>query len=328
MAMPSVDKTYQFAQQFIGGSGSYQTDCKYLWWYFKEVLKGFGTAPWTVTGSSDTTTAGMDGNDRWTDISKLVTASTATASWIVLRQTGVGTNFEICIHLRLSGSTAYNNVAIGVSYAGFTGGSTTARPTATDEQFWYSATSAMRPGQAFAYNILAFHSTDGEVNRVIFLDESGEPAMYFAAEKPKNPVSGWTTPWLASYFYTSAGTPAFGTALNTSARYIGRNGSTNFTAYLSGEGYISSLLTARNRQSSITGKHLVSSMGVVSETSGVRGRIGQVYDMWWVPRLGAANLINLWPDDSTRKYIQVVDCLLPWNGLNSSPGTAPNFFPT
>lgn len=86
---------------------------------------------WTVLGSSDGATAGMDGVNRWTTTftpSKLVRAASGSAhSWIALRNAASALECVIALNSVTdgTGSVTFTRVA-----AGFSGGSTTARPSA------------------------------------------------------------------------------------------------------------------------------------------------------------------------------------------------------
>ena len=94
-----------------------------------------GAGAWSVVGSCDSLAAGIDAVDRWVDRLDLVWG-TGAHSWIVLKQTGISATdqgFQLLIDLRRTFSQS-ENCSMYISYsAGFTGGSTTARPTATDE---------------------------------------------------------------------------------------------------------------------------------------------------------------------------------------------------
>ena len=131
-------------------------------WLLKQVLIGStlglnawdngtptGSTPWTVNYSCDGSTAGSvgDGVDRWTTTfteGKLVVANEGTAhSWMVLKSAnGIGSSnggkgpLYLLIVLNNGGNglgSGAQFVQILISRAGFTSGSTTARPTATDE---------------------------------------------------------------------------------------------------------------------------------------------------------------------------------------------------
>lgn len=87
---------------------------------------------WTVVGSSDGATAGLDGVDRWTTTftaSKIVRASQGSAhSWIVLRN--VTSGLWVCIDMN---NTNSGTLSITCSQSAPTGGSTTTRPTMSGE---------------------------------------------------------------------------------------------------------------------------------------------------------------------------------------------------
>lgn len=91
-----------------------------------------GASVWTVEGSSNSTTAAMDGVDRWgasfTPANIVRAPSGSPHSWIVLRNTTLGVWF--CIDYASSSDTT---CVFTYSRSAFTGGSTTAKPTATNE---------------------------------------------------------------------------------------------------------------------------------------------------------------------------------------------------
>lgn len=114
-------------------------------WLLKAFLKGeistgtvgaSGAQPagsnWTCVGSSDGTTAALDGTDRWTstfDASKLVRTSTGSTahSWIVL-QAPTALHSSLFLTLQYRGATD-NLFRAFICYTAPTGGSITARPT-------------------------------------------------------------------------------------------------------------------------------------------------------------------------------------------------------
>lgn len=115
----------------------------WLWWqkaFLKGEIGGATAGLWTCVGSSDSVTAGMDGVDRWGatfDPTKLVRASGAVAhSWIVLKSPNftAGGITATPFYMTVQYNGTLDNQAIYVfSKAAPTGGSITARPTATDE---------------------------------------------------------------------------------------------------------------------------------------------------------------------------------------------------
>lgn len=110
------------------------------------------SARWTVLGSSDGTTAGLDGTDRWGasfDATKLVRASSGAHSWIVLRSpTAMGTYYYLTLDYLTSADA---NVIVVVSKTAPTGGTTSARPTSVDE--WVHVSTALNENVALAHNL-------------------------------------------------------------------------------------------------------------------------------------------------------------------------------
>jgi hypothetical protein len=129
-------------------------------WYWKALLTGeagaggyAGSGRWTVVGSSDGVTAALDAVDRWrgtpytgnfADVgtaAKLVRAASGTPhSWVVLKSPDALGPYYLILDYSTS---ADNRIAVIYSKATPTGGSITARPTATDE--WVHESFA--PGQ-------------------------------------------------------------------------------------------------------------------------------------------------------------------------------------
>lgn len=214
MALPTVTKTYQFdlnnVVPGVGGAGTDGTpERKQLLYEIVTSMLNGGTftAPWTHLASSDSTAVSVvPGTNLWTAPADLVwVQGTSARSWIVIEQTAIGMQLLIDLSsaaTSLEGST-FN---CWMSKDGFdlTGVSTTVRPTAPDEcqlrngfdngdGSWGSGSDANLARQ-FVWNVTA--STDGEVwNVVIFY--SGFNVGFWRFEKPENPPTGWTAPFIA-----------------------------------------------------------------------------------------------------------------------------------
>ena len=166
MALPSLEKTYEFlANQSFGGEDSINDHRKGLLAIKDALISGSFTAPWTVAGSSDATTGGMDAVDRWSLFTDLSWGETdvVARSWIVFETTG---GRQLLVECRGSGGTSVKYLKLrSYNSAGglFTGGSSTARPTATDEQRHLNIEDWLA-GQttAQAYKFHVIKSTDGE----------------------------------------------------------------------------------------------------------------------------------------------------------------------
>jgi hypothetical protein len=133
----------------------------------KQTLIGFPLNPWVVVGSCDSIASGMDGVDRLTGPEKIVWPETEPStgrprSWVVCRNAA-----GLYLLLHFSITNAFMNGWI--STEGFTGGSTTSRPTAPDEVPFGVVDIANDDDQTVGMNWtggLGRFEADGAVNRL------------------------------------------------------------------------------------------------------------------------------------------------------------------
>lgn len=134
--MAHFEKSYQFDINRAVVATTLAEMAKYTLWYYKALLTGqIGGATkglWTVVGSSDAVTGGMDGVDRWGatyDAAKLIRGSgSAIHSWVCLRSPPFkgGTVLYVLITWNTTTDHAVN---IHVTASLPTSGSNTANPT-------------------------------------------------------------------------------------------------------------------------------------------------------------------------------------------------------
>lgn len=143
---------------------------------------GFSLNPWVVKGSSNSVTAGMDNVNRWVSASNLVWSSSGARSWIVLENVS---GLQILIHLAHNSQYA---MLLALSKNGFTGGSISAAPTATDQVFWGDDTGCA--GNPFTWDndlggssnhLYMLHSNDGKHTRVFFTGSGSSVPNYGGA---------------------------------------------------------------------------------------------------------------------------------------------------
>jgi hypothetical protein len=268
--------------------------------------------------------------DRWIDEEDLIWRDDDTAnamSWIVLRQTGISTKFELLITCEENALTN-DGAEIGawVAQAGFsaadggTDGTTTARPTATDErQLLVSTGGYWGSGPLGSSNAFRFHvmqSSDGECTRVlIFVDEVNTGFWLF--DKPQNPKSGWTDPYIAVIIgdnntsTNQCSYAKFHDAANMKGRFSTTGTDTDI--YLSTEGFGTNAsgenLTTPNQ---LDGTFEAFEMGITSLTPSFVGRNGEVFDLWY--GLTNAETGRYYPDTGTKSYVQVQHMIFPWDG--------------
>lgn len=318
MALPSLAKTWQYSvnNTVAVGANALATNRAVLR-AIKNALLAFGTLPWTVRYSCDSTTAGIAGDavDRWTADTNLVWANAGTAhSWIVLQQTGITSTFQVCLDLTSASASGLVLTIVLSPSAGFTGGTTTARPTATDEVIVQS--NAGWGGQSAntqtVYHVM--HSTDGQCNRVAIC-VGNTTSGFWILDKPANPVTGWSNPSLGGCGGASSASEQ-GTYANFSkaAGSKGR-GSATMNLYFSVEGYGTAFeavgvgIAVANDLSS---EFAFFPIGLTSDTASNRGRHGSVFDLWF----GPTNLStgDTFPNDTSRTFAVFSDLVVPWNG--------------
>lgn len=343
MPLSAFEKTWQFdANNVQAATGAVLTTHRQLWLAIKNAMLGFGTLPWTVRYSCTSVVAGAagDGVDRWSAVGDLVwaTADTGTArSWIVLRNTD---GCELLLECRNNSTTTGKGLRIVFSPAsGFTGGSTTTRPTATDEIVLTDGASSTSggvgvgsPGQttdrAYAYHLL--HSTDGLVTMVVIC-HNGNATGFWYIGRISQPVSGFTKPVMAAVWSDAATTPIAGPniaqmveGVNSEAacphagfRHGATNGRFYATAEACGDGSnaaASSEPVVRNVAvaNEISGQWQVPQIGLTSLTSGVRGTHGRLFDCGWVSEAGKATG-ERYPSVAPFTAVVIGDVLIPWS---------------
>lgn len=317
MALPTLTKTWQHSvnNQTLA-LGTALADNKRTMRGIKNALIGFATNPAVVKYSCNGTTAGTagDGVDRWSADSDLVWANAGTAhSWIVLLLAGISSNHQVLISLEgASGAGAIVTIYESQS-VGFSGGSTTARPTATDE-FAVSAGGSWSSSSDISARFHVMQSTDGQCTRVV-LGQSSKAVCVWIFDKPQNPSTGWTNPSVGMLAYNASGLPiaTFVTTGTPLARM--RNGSTNGNVTFTVEGIGNSFpsdTAIGNIANEIDATWDLWPVGLACLTTGIRGRHGTLFDAWF----GSAVIADgeCYPDDGSKQFAQFGCWVLPWNG--------------
>lgn len=302
---------YSFATNIIlKSTGTAGSDHQRLIRRIKTELVAFGKG-WTVRRSSDGAGNVAD-SDLWASDTNLVWAvAGSNHSWIVIYNTNIGANFEVCIDLN---SATLGNGTVAVSHAGFTltAGTATARPTASDEQVIVSAAALHALGSStFDVILNLMMSTDGTITRIFGF--SAYATKFFASfENPSNAVTGWTTTGMGLWLATA---PAY-SALNGASAVAAYKGfhSGAMPMYLSGISLVDGVAGNKGAQENNVvgaGEMSLLAIGLVSETTGKKGRHGTIADMYW----GGSARVNgvVYPVD-TRLWIQVGCLVVPWDG--------------
>lgn len=320
MALPVLSKTWQFSVNNSTGLPGTALDINRTWVRtIKDQLLAFASSPWAMRYSCNSVTAGTagDGVDRITTNANLVWANAGTAhSWYVIRQTGIATNYELLISCE-NASASGNVLTIVISpSAGFTGGTTTARPTATDELVINNGT--WNASGVLAYRWHMWQSTDGQCTR-LFTYSSGTILSSIVLDKPGNSVTGWSNP---SISMATNGNTALTAAImgSLTGPFLAKIGATTGVITVSAEGLLGNVANPSfptntnwgNIANEVSGEWPMLPLGLICTTATIRGRHGTIQDMW--AGSGGANTGDTYPSGSSNQFAQFGALILPWNG--------------
>jgi hypothetical protein len=323
MALPTLSKTWIFKSNHYLPTG---TDINTCWanilfdikqslttvsgWTDSTGSAAVNANPWTVTSSSNGGGGVASLGDNWGSAANVALAN-PQFPWVVLRQPAINPLFEIAFGGYTGTTVLYNNYVYVSHKLGFaqTGLVTTDYP-ATRGDRW--SLLGLGPIDGVGnYHDLTLHymmSTDGECTRV-FGAYANTVALTWMFEKPKNPVTGWTNPALAMAI---AGYPSF-TNLYTAANLTSRGPNNEaMTLYGSSEGYAAGALGQNLYMANqITGEWPLNPIGLVCNTPGCKGRVGELYDMWYAS--GRMSLGDSLPVTGERQFMVFPNVFVPWN---------------
>jgi len=332
MPLPTPAKTWQFNVNIHSDvTGTDKGDMDSIFLKVKNALKTFALFPWVVVGSSNSLAFNMSGTDLLAVGADCVRDSAGNAhSWIVLKQPAINGNTSICIdlnHLTVSKLTLYFSAA-----AGFTGGSVTSRPTATDEVRLLdrAAWCGTWTGTAgFPFRAHVMQSTDGQCTRLITASDNVFRGMWLI-DRPASPVAGWSSPAIATAVASNYG-DIYGDNYTVGPfHYENWFGGTVRMAARGPLGDMPFKLTAESPcqypakwpypvEPEIyiepTAELGIAPIGLFHDvTVGQRGRHGHLFDLWVTSGLPAAG--DTYPGDGSHRLIIVGNFALPWNGTN------------
>lgn len=329
MTLPSLSKTWQFIPNYaVAATGTALGTNRTILKAFKDFLTttsnwvnnaNASTTPsnmWTVRYSCDSVAAGTvgDGVDRWDSITDLIWANAASAhSWIVLRNTAIGSTAEILISCENAHVYGANLTVAMSASAGFTGGTTTTRPTATDEIVVLSngAWGGVQASDA-SVKLHAMKSTDGECWRLFCCNGGQANTSWLIGKAMAFNESAWTNRMVMYAQGAAANTNTLTNALlNTAANFNGR-GASSMTMYLAGMAYAGAQANAN-----ITSANDLSSawpfmpQQLVSATASNRGMHGYICDTWYGSTAVSAG--STYPATGTQhQFVQFGVLIFPW----------------
>lgn len=304
MPVPVKSKTWQYnCDNASPPQGSALLSNKRIFRLIKDAMIGFASSPWVVKRSSNAVVANT--SDNWASDSDIV-AGGGAHSWMVLEQAGIGPGFQVCFDLNSAGSTTAS-IIISPS-AGFTGGTTAARPTATDEIPLVNLGTWTNNGSDIQIRWSVMQSTDGECTRIL-LAAGGAIVLLAVLDKPASPVTGWATPG-ALWWSVTQTVAYYITTYNGRMRHGSVIGSLAMT--VEGAAINAPSDTAwGNIPNEISSEWSIFPLGIACNTAGARGRHAALADLWAGSiAVATGQTYPLAAND----FVQVGPLVLPWNG--------------
>lgn len=238
------------------------------------------TRGWSVVRSSNGTTHGAA--DYWASGSDIVNAVPGSPhSWIVLANSAICSGYQLCIDCG-SATVRQGYFYVSVDGTGFTGGGTTARPTAADEaqlniatNYWTNYSSGTTPSA----NI--WTSSDYSATKIVLGPTSVRGVWWFV--RPTESKDWWLKPNLSMVHYGTCvhGDHDSDIELWSTGIVNGQRATFGLGTIMIGTARALTTAGVAGASGDYGGNWPVSPMWVVSNQATVPGLLGFVPDQWW-----------------------------------------------
>jgi len=330
MALPTLLKTWQLNINNTALSAAELPFHQQLLFDLKEAMTGFALNPWVVKGSSDSVAFGVGDNvDRWTIPADIVW-NAGNHSWIVLENIS---GFQVCFASDFGSNVPEDLYVYASPSAGFvTGGSVSARPTASDEYDMLTGPDAGfnwfgNQQNAPVNNVWhMWHSSDGALTYMVAM-VANNVHTFWAFGEIGDPIAGHTNPYLGtaytnnSFLAEKLTVPNFSDLTQIRSEYAG----TRMEIYATGAGMVNANIMERTELSmpeEIGGEMVLTEIGLVSTTVGSRGVKGKLTDIFW-GQYQVALAGDTYPNNAlAREFVQIGHWVFPWTGDATIPQTA------
>lgn len=324
--LPTTKRRWQFSvNNYVPNSGTRYNDRRNLLLGIKNALKNFTLNPWVVRRSSNGTT--VADSDLWAAMADVNWSTSGNAhSWIVLRQAQLGSTFELCLNCVSSGADG-GTIYVNVCHAGYdlATGSTTAKPTALGIEHALRSDSGWAGTAATSYNF-RYHimqSEDGQATRVVLcMNKIAQGFWIFDKADQVEITDTWPEPvvFMVQGGVTDGLQSAAYAIWNDQAWLFARtkifSGYAEMKLYMTSEGCINAMLGEHSFGiNELSGKMDMQPVGLFSVSDNMRGRHGQLKDLWWGP-IGIPNG-TLLPEGSAKSFVQFGNLILPWDGTSN-----------
>jgi hypothetical protein len=313
MALPTPVRIYQTTHDTIATLADTAATAKRLIRTLKNRLIGFGAAPLTAVSSSNAVTAGA--GDNWaTDADIVGQVGANPHSWFVFGIPQIHANYQLLLDFNVSG--AFNqSIRMYVSpTAGFTGGTISARPTATDE-IQINTTQSFTLAANTQLQMYVYRATNGRGLRVLVFS-AGLLIQMWIIDRPETPNTLWANPSIAYAQLDVTGSVPTTLFNGAQPQFRGR-GNTGVSMPMSfmtwGGSNSSSMLTQEvPGLDSYSGEYLLPRIRLLSKVAGNLGDMGVVDDIW----LCTTNIPSgdTFPNDTSRTHIVASPLVMPHDG--------------
>lgn len=329
MTFPSLAKTWQFLPNYaIAATGTVLTTNRLILRTIKDILTNNAlgwvdstNSPvtpsnmWTTRYSCDSVVAGTagDGVDRWDSNTDLVFANAASAhSWYDFRNTAIDTSCELLLSCEGVAGNGQSLTLLLSPSAAFTSGTTTARPTATDEVTLISNTTwGGSVSSDTGVKLHAMKSSDGQCWR-IFCANGGQINTTIIIEKAAALHASWTHQAVGYGQGASANTSTITQALLNSAANFQARGASSMSLYLAGMSANSSMVNATvTTANDLSSEWPFLAQQLFSITAANRGAHGYLNDVWYGSTTTASG--STCPTTGTQhQFVQFGSLIFPW----------------
>lgn len=325
MALPTLERTWQITPNVRITAAAEVTFSQNCLYEFKEAFIGFATLPWTVVGSSDGSVAALDAVDRWTTPGDITFSTGAGQSWMVLEN---ASGNQLCIYVDTSSISTEDIPFYFSPSANFSGGTTSARPTATDEFEIHTTISQWLGGRNppgtndFIWQF--WHSTDGQATRWVMF-ETGTPLVCGFIEPIDQPRTGHSDPYVATVITsTTPGNQASTLSFDGEEwRSYDSGFGGLFQMYMvaparmiSGSVAIRDNTVGASAVEDFDNEYWFVTTGLMGSDIGVRGPKGRMVDFFLCQGSIFANG-DTFPTGGGKQFIVIGDILYPWDGVTN-----------
>jgi hypothetical protein len=321
--MPGLTRVKTYANKSLVSYGALTTtrDAT-LFWMIKESMlygtngiKGGGAiAAWEVVGSSNSVNFNIGGPDLLVSPANIING-TGNHSWVVLKQPlqGDGPGFlQVCFDWN-SAISYHMSLSFSIS-AGYTGGSISARPIATDEVVVFSSAQVLdNLNQIGSSGVNCLKSTDGKVTRIVVTRDTVFPTRAFWAFEELIDVEAY---WPSKSIVAVC--PLTHTGVSGTSNIYNRQGGAH-SGRMSWAGVTSYLLSNVSAPTTMHrpdggGSWPVYPCGMFNDVGASKGKVGNFADLWAVPYPMPTGEYLAADGGGDYQYVNIGGLVFPWVG--------------